>query len=155
MAAKQDFRCLIRGLDKAIAQFFQEGHASRDRVTRRAVRLTRLGWTYSAVMLVDRLKDGEMLRMNELAERTGTTPSTISKLSRDLEKQGLVHRTPDALDGRAGFVGLSERGRQVAAAIDRARLKALEEVMADWSEDDLQQLLALFARLQIDMQRLT
>jgi DNA-binding MarR family transcriptional regulator len=154
MSGNDKFASLVKALDVEIAKFDQDGRANRGRATRRAARLTGLGWTYSGVMLIDRLKDSETIRMTELAKRVGTTASTITKLTRDLEDKGLVYRVPDEQDGRVSFVGLTEEGRRIAAAIDLGRSEALQQVLADWSQDELEQLIVLFARLTADLRRL-
>jgi DNA-binding MarR family transcriptional regulator len=146
---------LIRVLDASIAGFNQDGRLGRERATRRASRLTGLDWTYSALLIMEGMKENAMLRMTELAELVGTTPPTVTKLIKDLEREGLVDRTPDKQDGRASIVSLTEEGQRVAEAIGGARLEALQQVLGDWSEDDLERLTVLFERLRADMGRLS
>ena len=146
---------LIRAVDASIAGFNQDGRLGRERATRRAQRLTGLDWTYSALLILEGMKDSTMLRMTQLAELVGTTPPTVTKLIKDLEERGLVDRTPDEQDGRASFVSLTEEGRRVAESLGRARLESLRQVLGDWSEDDLERLTVLFERLRADMRRLS
>jgi DNA-binding MarR family transcriptional regulator len=146
---------LIRALDAAIAGFNQDGRLAHDRATRRASRLTGLDWTYSALMILEGMKDNVRVRMSELAKLVGTTPPTVTKLIKDLEGKGLIDRTPDEQDGRASIVSLTEEGRRIAEAITGARLEALRQVMDDWSDDDLERLTVLFERLRTEMRRLS
>lgn len=146
---------LIRSVDVAIDAFNQDGRLSRGRATKRAGRVTGLDWTYSALLIMQGMKDNSMIRMTDLAELVGTTPPTVTKLIKDLEARGLVDRTADEQDGRVGIVGLTERGRQVAEALGLARIEALQRVLVDWSEEDLERLTVLFGRLRADMRRMS
>ena len=155
MEYSKKYRKLIRDLDRSIAQFDQDGRTHHGRMTARARRITGLGWTYSAVILLGAMQENTMTRMTDLSERIGIASPTVTKLIKDLESKGFVKRVPHEEDGRASLVGLADEGRRVAAMIDRARLKALEETLVDWSEEDLQHFIALFTRLQTDLQRLS
>jgi DNA-binding MarR family transcriptional regulator len=59
---------------------------------------------------------GEMT-ISELAEASGRTLSTTSRLVDGLESAGLVRRTGNPVDGRSMLVGLTEAGRQTAAEL--------------------------------------
>ena len=155
MAGDKKRDSLIRDLDASIAGFNQDGRLGRERATRRANRHTGLDWTYSALLLLESMKDNPTLRLTELAHLAGTTPPTVTKLIKDLEGRGFVHRTPDEQDGRVSIVTLTEEGRRVADAVGRARLQALRQVLDEWTENDLARLLVLFERLRGDMRRLT
>ncbi len=146
---------LIKTLDASINAFNQDGRLGRERATRRASRVTGLDWTYSALLMVEGMKEYGALRMTELAELVGTAPPTVTKLIKDLEGKGLVNKTPDEQDGRVSIVSLTEEGQRVAEAIGSARLEALRQVMDGWDKDDLQQFTVLFERLRADMSRLS
>jgi DNA-binding MarR family transcriptional regulator len=145
---------LIEALDASIAEFNKDGRLGRGRAARRALRLTGMNWTYSALMILEGMKDNPTMRMSQLAEYVGTTPPTVTKLVRELEHRGLIARRPDAGDGRASILSLTEKGRQVAEEIWHARLEGLRQVIADWDEADMQSFLSLFARLRADMRRM-
>jgi DNA-binding MarR family transcriptional regulator len=146
---------LIEVLDASIAGFNKDGRAGRKRATRRARRLTHMDWTYSALLILEGMKDNPTMRMSQLAEYVGTTPPTVTKLVRDLESKGLVDKTPDELDGRASIINLTDAGHQVAESIIRARIAGLSEVLTGWTVEDLEVFTALFERLQADMRRMS
>ncbi len=154
MPTDQDRDKLIEALDASIAGFNKDGFLGRARATRRARRLTGMDWTYSALLILEGLKDNDTLRMSQLADSVGTTPPTVTKLVRDLEDRGLIARRADADDGRASILSLTEKGREVVGQIGRARLADLSGVMAEWDEADLRSLNVLFERLRADMRRL-
>jgi DNA-binding MarR family transcriptional regulator len=145
---------LIQALDASISGFNQDGRLSRKRATRRARRLTGFDWTYSALMILEGLRDSATLRMSQLAESVGTTPPTVTKLVRDLENKGLVTRALDEQDGRASILALTEKGRQTLEAIIQARLEGLQSVLTEWSSEDIEKLDQLFERLRADMRRM-
>jgi DNA-binding MarR family transcriptional regulator len=51
--------------------------------------------------------------MTELAEAEQVRPPTISRLVKDMERDGLVQRVPDPVDGRVQRVQATERGQEV------------------------------------------
>jgi DNA-binding MarR family transcriptional regulator len=155
MLEDQERDILTESLDASIAAFNKDGRLARGRATRRARRLTGMDWTYSALLILEGMKDNDNLRMSQLAEYVGTTPPTVTKLVRELENRGLITRRPDADDGRASILSLTGEGRRVAERIGRARLEGLREVVANWSEADLLIFTTLFERLRADMRRMS
>ena len=64
---------------------------------------------------------GNRLISTKLADRLGITRSAVSQIVAKLEERGAVRRVPDAEDGRAIRVLLTERGR----AFDKAHLSRI------------------------------
>jgi DNA-binding MarR family transcriptional regulator len=68
--------------------------------------------------------DPDGSRVTDMAERLRMTKQAMGQLVDHLEARGYVTRTPDAQDGRAKLVKLTQDGRRVAstaiAATDRA-----------------------------------
>ena len=146
---------LISAIDAAIAAFDQDGRMKRERATQRARRLTGFDWKFLEVILVGGLEEEGMVRMIELAQRIGTTPTTITNLVRGLEDKGLVQRTPNDQDGRSSMISLTDKGRQVAEELDRGRMEVLAQVLDGWSDGELRSFLDSFARLRSDLRQLT
>jgi MarR family transcriptional regulator, organic hydroperoxide resistance regulator len=88
-----------------------------------AERFAELGYaevrpSYGSVLLPLFEEDG--LRMGELARRARLSKQTMTQMVRRLERDGLVARRPDPVDGRASLVLLTERSREfqpVAATV--------------------------------------
>ena len=77
------------------------------------------------------------LRITELATISHLDTSTVSRHVAQLERNGLVDRSPDPADGRAQLVGISTDGqRQLDQAFERRR-QILEETLAGWDADDI------------------
>jgi len=154
VAVKDQEARFIRELDVSIVAFNQDGRLGRERATKRAKRVTGRDWTYTALLILEELKQNAALRMTELAVLAGTTAPTVTQLVRDLQVQGLVDKIPDEQDGRASIVSLTAEGRQVAEDIGGARVEALTQAMAGWSGEDLERFVGLFERLQAAMRRM-
>ena len=76
--------------------------------------------------LASLLFHGGPMRLSELARFERVRPPTITRLVRDLERDGLVSRRPDPDDGRAWRVGVTAAGRRLVER-SRARKIALFE----------------------------
>ena len=89
--------------------------------------------------------DEEGTRITTLAERAGMTKQGMGQLVVDLERQGLLARTPDPSDRRATLVRFTEAGRrflaeavavtgeleaEYAANLGEQRLAALRDALA-------------------------
>ena len=63
------------------------------------------------------LSQGEVRTITEIAEEIGHSHPSVSKISREMIKQGLVVETRDAQDKRRNLISLSAQGQTVAQAI--------------------------------------
>jgi len=101
----------------------------------------------SAYGILCRLADEGAQRLGSLASAFGLDPSTITRQVQALEKAELVQRRADEDDRRASIVDLTEEGRTVLAHTRAYRRERLEEVFADWSETDRDELARLLTRV--------
>jgi len=74
--------------------------------------------TVAQAATLEALTDRE-LRLGELGQRLGITPSTLTRNLARLEDRGLVERGPDPVDGRSQRVRLTEAGRDAAKGVRR------------------------------------
>jgi DNA-binding MarR family transcriptional regulator len=96
--------------------------------------------SYGSALLPLFEEDG--LRMGELAARAGLSKQALTELVRRLERDGLVERRPDPLDGRASLIFLTARSRdfepvaaRVLAELDGlARGRLADERVEDLTE---------------------
>ena len=89
------------------------------------------------------------LRVTEVASSVNLDPSTVSRHLSQMERSGLIDRTPDPADGRAQLVAVSAEGRQQLEAAFARRRELLARSLADWDPHDLaefERLLNKFAR---------
>lgn len=84
---------------------------------------------------------------SELAHLMETTPPMMSTMLSDLERAGLVERTPDPDDRRRTRVDLTKKGRQMNERFDAAWHQASLTRTERLSTDDLRELVRLYAQL--------
>jgi len=78
-----------------------------------------------------------------VAEYLDIDPSTASRFVNDAIQSGFVERRPSQVDARRARLLLTELGTRVLEGIIRYRRAHLDEIMADWPEQDRE----TFARL--------
>ena len=101
-----------------------------------------LSWTRSLAL---RRLAAEPLTLRALAERLSADPPYVTLMVDDLEKRGLVQRTPHPEDRRAKLVQLTAAGRAAAARAD-AILDEPPAALRDVPGDDLAALLRVLER---------
>jgi DNA-binding MarR family transcriptional regulator len=79
--------------------------------------------------------DGPQL-ISELAEGVGVDVSTMSRLLRQLERDGLVERARQDGDQRCVLIRLTEAGVEAHQRVSDARTAILARVLEDWSQAD-------------------
>lgn len=87
------------------------------------------------------------LTPSDLAERTLSDRSQVSRLIRELEDHQLIQRTPDPRDGRSFSLSATENG--LNRLLEARRLEANRSIRAlsDWEIDDINQLARLLNAL--------
>jgi len=100
--------------------------------------------------LLARVERRGPLGIVELAELVGRDYSTVSRQITKLESLGLVARVASPADGRVRAAVITDQGRVMTEALDRARQKIVEKLLADWPEGDITQLALLLRRLADD-----
>lgn len=103
---------------------------------------------YTALSVL-RMKSG--LSNAQLARRTFVRPQSMMQVISKLEAAGLIERSPDASHGRILRTEITEQGRTVLAACDKAVTQMEREMLADLDkgqrEDLREALLACVRRL--------
>lgn len=69
-------------------------------------------------------------RLTDLARQSQVTKQTASLLVAGLERQGLVERVPDPVDGRARLIRFTSRGR----AATRRAAEVVRQVEREWED---------------------
>ncbi|MGZ0200839.1 MarR family winged helix-turn-helix transcriptional regulator [Streptomyces sp. RM1] len=90
----------------------------------------------TAASTLARLEREGPLRLTLLAAAEGVAQPSMSQLVQRLERQGLIMRVGDAVDGRVTLIGISDAGRDVLAARRRSRDARLADLMATLPDDD-------------------
>lgn len=82
----------------------------------------------------------------ELAELAGRDHSTVSRQITKLEGLGLVARCPSPEDGRVRAAIITDQGRSMTAALDAARQKIIQGLLAGWETEDVRNLSRLLRK---------
>ena len=91
------------------------------------------------------------LRVTELASRSHLDTSTVSRHVAQLDRAGLVERTPDPADGRAHRLQLTDAGRTLLHDAFERRRALLRRALGQWDADDVALLDRLLGRFVGDL----
>jgi DNA-binding MarR family transcriptional regulator len=83
----------------------------------------------------------------ELSELNGRDHTTVSRQISKLESLGLVARCSSTKDGRVRAVMITDKGRAMTDALDAARQKILEGLLAEWKAEDVRHLARLLRKM--------
>ena len=86
------------------------------------------------------------LAVGELADRVGRDYTTVSRQVAKLEGLGLVTRRAGKTDRRVTQAVVTEKGQAMSAMLDAARERLARSALADWSQNDLEELARLLRR---------
>jgi DNA-binding MarR family transcriptional regulator len=89
----------------------------------------------------------------ELADHLGRDYTTVSRQVKKLEAQGLAGKQPNRHDRRISEVTLSARGQQMIDSIAVARRRLMNQVLAQWPEDEVQALFRLTRKYADSLQK--
>ncbi|HWD53892.1 MAG TPA: MarR family transcriptional regulator [Acidimicrobiales bacterium] len=113
------------------------------------VRLDRAG----ASLLFKLAAKGDSLRITDLAEILGVDTPTVTRKVQQLERDGMVVRHTDPDDRRASRIGLTPAGRRTIERVRRARRAWLEQLLANWGDEDLSALADLLSHFADDLEK--
>jgi DNA-binding MarR family transcriptional regulator len=91
-------------------------------------------------------------RQGELAEETFLDPSTVSRRISQLVHKGLVERRADPMDGRAVQLVPTSLGQTFFATIKHRREQIMQEVLADWTHEQVAALSGLLRKFNDDFE---
>ena len=100
--------------------------------------------------LLARVERRGPLGIVELAELAGRDYTTVSRQIAKLESLRLVARCPSPEDGRVRAAVITDQGRAITEALDAARQKIIEGLLADWDKEDVRDLVRLLRRFADD-----
>lgn len=92
--------------------------------------------SFTAASTLARLEREGPVRLTLLAAAEGVAQPSMTQLVQRLERQDLVMRVDDAVDGRVTLIAVTDAGREVLAARRRSRDTRLADLMAGLPDDD-------------------
>ncbi|MEU7291690.1 MULTISPECIES: MarR family winged helix-turn-helix transcriptional regulator [Streptomyces] len=101
----------------------------------------------SAAVLALVKHHGDM-RMSRLAELMAVDMSVCSRHVAHTVEHGWIERLPDPDDRRSRILRLTEPGHAMLGELDRRVTEAFSRHLAEWSDDDVELLAHLLARLR-------
>jgi DNA-binding MarR family transcriptional regulator len=96
--------------------------------------------------LLVRIQRRGPLGVGELADLVGRDYTTVSRQVAKLESLDLITRRPGKIDRRVTEAVVTEKGQAVSELFDGARERLAQKALADWSEQDLNELARLLRR---------
>ncbi|CDO37057.1 DNA-binding transcriptional regulator, MarR family [Novosphingobium mathurense] len=101
---------------------------------------------FDIMATLDRAREG--MRMGELSRALLVSNGNVTAIVRQLLDQGLVNSQPDPEDRRSAIVSLTPKGCDQFRVLAEAHHGWVREALADFSEENQQQLLALLTQLK-------
>jgi DNA-binding MarR family transcriptional regulator len=89
----------------------------------------------------------------ELADRTGRDHTTVSRQMTKLEELGLIERQASPRDKRIREASVSAKGQAMIDALNAARERLANRILASWTDPELDQLRHLLRRFADDIMR--
>ncbi|HEY2856274.1 MAG TPA: MarR family transcriptional regulator [Gemmatimonadaceae bacterium] len=93
--------------------------------------------TNAQLFLLQQIRAGRHLTVNDLAARAMTTPSTVSIVLSRLERNGLVKRSRSPADRRSVVLQLTAKGKRVLRRAPRPPTTEVLRALAQLSNDEL------------------
>lgn len=144
-------REILRGLHAALIDLVDE--INRPRRDERLIEEAGIPLDRALFPLLARIGRFGPIGVVDLADRTGRDHTTISRQMSRLEELGLIERRASATDKRVREAVVSERGRTMIAALNAARERLANRILASWTDPELDQLRGLLRRFADDLMR--
>ncbi|MEW2404136.1 MarR family transcriptional regulator [Streptomyces sp. NPDC046862] len=108
----------------------------------------------SAYVLLSRLEVQGPMSIPDFVEAFGLAPSTFTRQTAPLLRDGLVERMLDPDGGVARKLRITEKGAKRLAAQREETASKLAEVLTDWPAERLRRFVADLERFNTDIERL-
>ncbi|MGH3185634.1 MAG: MarR family winged helix-turn-helix transcriptional regulator [Streptosporangiaceae bacterium] len=134
MAAVSEPRTSMGEMELALSRVVH--WAYRPDIRREVIVRAGVSITPGGAWVLGRIMEHGPLRLSGLASSLGVEKASMTPRVQQLERAGLIRRSPDPADGRASLLEISPEGRRVLARLHLARQELLEEILADWPEQE-------------------
>ncbi len=91
---------------------------------------------------------GDKLTMSDLSTRLLVSNGNVTGVVARLEEDGFIRRETDSADRRSQFVSLTPAGRRLFRAMAKQHEELVDQIFADVSDKQMEQLLRLTSNLQ-------
>ncbi|HSU79451.1 MAG TPA: MarR family transcriptional regulator [Candidatus Angelobacter sp.] len=107
----------------------------------------------SEYILLSELEKKSPQAINEVADNLLLNLSTASRQVATLESKKYIERFPDRNNGRISLLKLTKEGEKVLKKVQKARFDVYDDILKEWSEDDLAQLEKGLSQLNRDFKK--
>ncbi|MFB6892756.1 MarR family winged helix-turn-helix transcriptional regulator [Kitasatospora sp. NPDC056327] len=108
----------------------------------------------SAYILLSRVDVQGPMSIGQLSDAFGLDVSTLNRQTAALKRAGLLERIPDPEGGMARKFRLTEEGRRRLTEEREAHVRALDQVMADWPQEDVAEFAAYLRRFNTGIEHI-
>jgi len=108
----------------------------------------------SAYILLSRIHVQGPMSIGELSDAFGLDASTLNRQTAAAMRAGLVERIPDPDGGMARKFRITDTGERLLEEERTGIVQSLDQVMADWPEDDIAAFATYLKRFNIGIERI-
>jgi DNA-binding MarR family transcriptional regulator len=108
----------------------------------------------SAYILLSRIRVQGPMSIGQLGDAFGLDASTLNRQTAAAMRAGLVERIPDPDGGMARKFRITAEGEQRLDEEREGTIHTLEQIMADWSDEDIAAFADYLKRFNTDIERL-
>lgn len=138
--------------DRDTSAGYLVNHAARLLAHQLDASLAPLGLSTGPFPLLLHLWEQDGLTQKDLVERLGYEQPTVAATLSRMERDGLVERRPDPLDGRAQRIWLTDRGRNLQAAAQDTAQAVNGRALAGLSPQEAEQFVKMIQRVVNSLQ---
>jgi MarR family transcriptional regulator for hemolysin len=110
-------------------------------------RLRDLGLSISQFPVLVALKDGARLSQKELTRLAGVEQPSMAQLLARMERDGLIRRDADPVDGRSSLISLTESAMEKIAPARAILSQGNQEALTGFGAGDVDKLVVLLRRV--------
>ncbi|MCX5242915.1 MarR family transcriptional regulator [Streptomyces prunicolor] len=108
----------------------------------------------SAYILLSRIRIQGPMSIGELSDAFGLDTSTLNRQTAAAMRSGLVERIPDPQGGMARKFRITDLGARMLDEEREGLVQTLDQIMDDWSDEDIDAFAAFLRRFNTDIERL-
>ena len=117
-------------------------------------RLKPLGFGVGHLPVLVALRDGQVGSQRDLARFARIEQPSMAQMLARMERDGLIHRSPDPVDGRSSRIALTETARARLPDACATLLQGNREALGGFEHEEAAQLVALLVRLVANLDRI-
>lgn len=118
-------------------------------------RLKPLGFGVGHLPVLVALEEGPAASQRDLARFARIEQPSMAQMLARMERDGLIRRKPDPIDGRSSQISLTETARKRLPQACATLFQGNEEALSGFTEQEATQLVSLLGKLIANLDRVT